>query len=431
MLPWVALFLFQVPFFNPASCPNLYWRVSYNGPCKTRKDLDGILTLHKQWIESNGTNGKRANFHGAILSGDDLGNVDLWGADLGGSVLNGANLAAAVLGPTRQGTRQSKVAPGSYMIGAPMIISVKVVGGNGGIDYGFPRPTDLTHALAYNAVFRNADLTHADLEFSYLNGSDLSDADLTGSNLSHANLVGTNLNRASVKDVDLFQAVLEPSSVIGLIGVESAKHLETVTFETNPSGLIQLRKLLRDQGFLEQPRELTYAINCRQADLSSSTERWFKRVAFDLTCQYGMSPGRCLRLVFLFWIVFSAFFYIAIHRRGWMLLRVTRWNGYSDKTRQLCMWHRPDVTSDGKRKWIARLRFEFRAIRASIFFSLVNAFSIGYKEFSIGQWLLLLSRRQYEIRPSKWARTLAGVQSLLTVYLFALWLLTYFGQPFG
>jgi uncharacterized protein YjbI with pentapeptide repeats len=424
----VALLLFQLPSFDPASCPKLYWRVSYNGPCKTREDLDEILAQHKQWIESKGVNGKPANFRGAILSGDDLGNVDLWGADLKGTVLNGANLAGAVLGPTRQGEQQSKIAPGAFAIGAPMFFSAEV----GGVTYGFrPHPTDLSHSLAYKVVFRDADLSHTDLEFSRFPDSDLSDADLTGANLSHASLVGTNLNHANFTDVDLFEAVLEPTSVSGLVGVESAKHLETVTFEKSPSGLIQLRKLLRDQGFLEQPRKLTYAINRQQADLDSSTERWFKKVAFDLTCQYGMSPGRCLRLVLLLWVVFSVLFYIAIHKRGWMLLRVTRRQGYSEKTRQLCMWHTPDLRSGGLRRCIARLRFEFRVVRASIFFSLVNAFSIGYKEFSIGQWLLLLSKRQYEIRPSKWARTLAGVQSLLTVYLFALWLLTYFGQPFG
>ena len=64
------------------------------------------------------------------------------------------------------------------------------------------------------------------------------------------------------------------------------------------------------------------------------------------------------------------------------------------------------------------------------FFSSVNAFSLGYKEFSVGQWLRMLTKREYEIRPVGWVRTLAGLQSLTTIYLFALWILTYFGNPF-
>jgi hypothetical protein len=428
----VALFLFQLPpSFNPASCPKpYYWRASYSGPCKTRKDLDETLALHKQWIESSGANGKPANLRGAILSNDDLHSAYLWGADLRGTMFAEANLAGAVLGPSRQAVHSA--APGAWVLSAPTFFSIEVVGENGVINAStFPRKTDLSSAAAYKADFRDADLSYTKLVSSYLRESDLSGADLTGADLSHASLVGTNLDHANFKSVDLFQAVLEPSSISGLAGFESAKHLETVTFETNPSGLIQLRKLLRDQGFLDQPRELTYAINRREADLDSPTERWFKKVAFDLTCQYGMNPGRCLRLVLILWAIFSAFFYFAIHKRGWMFLRVTRRFGYSEKTRQLCMWHTTDTRSSGWTKYTARLEFEFRAIRAATFFSLVNAFSIGYREFSIGRWLLLLSKRQYEIWPSKWARTFAGAQSLLTVYLFALWLLTYFGQPFG
>lgn len=137
-----------------------------------------------------------------------------------------------------------------------------------------------------------------------------------------------------------------------------------------------------------------------------------------------------LRVILLLWAIFAVFFYFAIHKRGWMLLRVTRRIGYNEKIREFCMWSGSHARSRGMRGQIVRLKFEWRVIRASIFFSLVNAFSIGYKEFSIGRWLLLLSKRQYEIKPSKWARSVAGAQSLLTVYLFALWLLTYFGRPF-
>jgi hypothetical protein len=34
------------------------------------------------------------------------------------------------------------------------------------------------------------------------------------------------------------------------------------------------------------------------------------------------------------------------------------------------------------------------------------------------------------LRATGWVRTVAGIQSLLSVYLLALWVLTYFGRPF-
>jgi hypothetical protein len=38
--------------------------------------------------------------------------------------------------------------------------------------------------------------------------------------------------------------------------------------------------------------------------------------------------------------------------------------------------------------------------------------------------------RQFTLEPTGWVRTVAGVQSLLSVYLLAMWVLTYFGRPF-
>ena len=42
----------------------------------------------------------------------------------------------------------------------------------------------------------------------------------------------------------------------------------------------------------------------------------------------------------------------------------------------------------------------------------------------------MLRRRNYDIEGVGFARSLAGAQSLLGMYLIALWLLMYFGNPF-
>jgi hypothetical protein len=41
-----------------------------------------------------------------------------------------------------------------------------------------------------------------------------------------------------------------------------------------------------------------------------------------------------------------------------------------------------------------------------------------------------MQTREYTLRATGWIRTVAGIQSLLSVYLLALWVLTYFGRPF-
>ena len=69
--------------------------------------------------------------------------------------------------------------------------------------------------------------------------------------------------------------------------------------------------------------------------------------------------------------------------------------------------------------------------RAALFFSAMSAFNIGFREINFGRWIRLLTRREYDIKARGPVRVVAGFQSLVSVYLIALWFLTYFGRPFG
>ncbi len=70
-------------------------------------------------------------------------------------------------------------------------------------------------------------------------------------------------------------------------------------------------------------------------------------------------------------------------------------------------------------------------LRTAMFFSLMSAFNIGFRDINFGRWLRLLTRQEFDIKAVGWARVVAGWQSLISVYLIALWVLTYFGRPFG
>ena len=65
-----------------------------------------------------------------------------------------------------------------------------------------------------------------------------------------------------------------------------------------------------------------------------------------------------------------------------------------------------------------------------LYFSLLSAFSLGWRELNAGTWIARVQPREYVLRATGWVRTVAGIQSLLSVYLLALWVLTYFGRPF-
>ena len=65
-----------------------------------------------------------------------------------------------------------------------------------------------------------------------------------------------------------------------------------------------------------------------------------------------------------------------------------------------------------------------------MFFSLISAFNIGFRDINFGRWLRLLTRKEYDLKAVGSARVVFGCQSLISVVLIALFILSYFGRPF-
>jgi hypothetical protein len=69
-------------------------------------------------------------------------------------------------------------------------------------------------------------------------------------------------------------------------------------------------------------------------------------------------------------------------------------------------------------------------MRVAIYFSLLSTFEWGWRDFNARGWLSRMQRYEYTLRGSAWLRTLSGLQALISLYLFVLWALTFFGSPF-
>ena len=89
------------------------------------------------------------------------------------------------------------------------------------------------------------------------------------------------------------------------------------------------------------------------------------------------------------------------------------------------------ITRHPTKTWREFLRGEARLFCTSFYFSLLSAFSLGWRALNVGTWIARVQSREYVLRATGWVRTVSGIQSLLSVYLLALWVLTYFGRPFA
>jgi hypothetical protein len=157
-------------------------------------------------------------------------------------------------------------------------------------------------------------------------------------------------------------------------------------------------------------------------------------VFFDLTCQYGMSPGRPLSLGVGLWLLCSVLYFVCIHAPGktglYRVYAPSIPEGDSPSRRVEEILPR-EISTHGVRRAFDVIVREWSVFRASMFFSLMSAFNIGFRDINFGRWLRSLTRQEFDLKAVGSARVIAGWQSLISVYLLALWVLTYFGRPFG
>ncbi|MGB2986534.1 MAG: pentapeptide repeat-containing protein, partial [Phycisphaerae bacterium] len=389
----------------------------------TRAELKEVLRLHETWLRSGGKDGKHADLRNADLRHADLREAQLSRAllssiDLSGANLRGANLMGANL---HQG----------YLSGA------RITKGN--LSDCDLTAANLSGVNLWRTVLANADLAASDLREANLVLADLSGTSLIGADLSGADLFDVNLTDARVYNADFAGAYFEPKahSLPYIPSVASAQNLSELRFKESEAGLVELRTALKDAGLRDREREVNYAIHRirREARMREGyiLDVAFQFVLFEITCQYGMAPWRPVKIMGFLIIVFMVP-YLAVILRKRRSSRSDIWVGIEDESirsnRQRKRRFRVLSNTRPARTWRARLRLIRRAVSLALYFSALTTFRVGFREINVGNWVTRMQCREYTLRSTGWVRFVSGVQSLISVCLLALWLLTYFGRPF-
>ena len=300
---------------------------------------------------------------------------------------------------------------------------------------------DLRGAFLQFADLREARLWGADLRGAYLPGADLRKAQLTATILTDAYLAGANLSGAR------YEPATAPAQgyLSGLIG------LRTVTFcPGENSGLVQLRTGLKAAGLRDLEREATYALERERT--RHALERWgaaereetepcpphdrdrlvflegaLRLIFFEWTTEYGLSYGRPILILLGLIGVFTLVYLPAL------VIRPKR----PDDSGIFRIWPEGRIRCANERLTSAEdvivERLTTRGIAAlglAFYFSVISAFHLGWRDLNVGTWIARMQPREYALRAKGWVRVVSGVQSLISVYLIAMWVLTYFGRPF-
>jgi Pentapeptide repeats (8 copies) len=360
-----------------------------DGTPLTRKKLEELLATHWEWLETSHweetfNENWEADQGRLVLKEADLTGANLQGADLLGANLQGANLGNANL-------------QGADLKGA-----------------------NLRETALLGTNLREADLLRANLQ-----GARLQEANLQGARLEEANLQGAGLGGANLQG-----ALYEPKAgaLPDIVQLRSVSHLETLRFIRSPHGLEELKQAFKKAGMRQQEQEITHAIKRSEQENAwekgDFLESLFNLVFFDLPVGYGLYPGRALKILASLIPLFAVFY-------GWVICRPSRNHGIYrlwPKERIEVTEDEPGMANDVK---IERLNPKsWRIVTHALYFSLLSTFNIGWRELNVGNWISRLQLHPYTLQATGWVRATSGIQSLISVYLLAIWALTYFGRPF-
>ncbi len=397
-------------------------------------EAEGLFNdpLHANLCNANLTN---AEFRNANLTYADLTNANLTNADFRKANLTNAEFRNANL--TNANFAVAKLT-GAFLGKADLTNAYLYNANLTGADLSEANLTDaiLNYANLTNANLTNANLTNANLNYANLTNANLTNTNLTGAhfwntNLSHAKLRLTNVAKAMFIETAFNNTTYEPSSE----GIPLLDHLElNELFKStykSPRGFVALRNAYRKNGKKEEANKITRLLNQRETTKLITPEseeksvsifnriEWaFKLVFFDLPTDWGVKPGRALKILVFGIGIFMIFYLVALQapEADSGIWRMRSKERLRDKDKQDEELIKPNGF--------------WSALPTALYFSVLSAFHFGWKDLNVGSWIHRIQHKEYTFRATGWVRTVAGIQSLMSVYLVAMWALTYFGRPF-
>ena len=276
-------------------------------------------------------------------------------------------------------------------------------------------------------------LTEANLQETNLQETNLSGANLSGASLNGANLRGANLQDAYLRDTNLEGAIFEIklNNLPHIPSIAEAKNLSSIEYLKSPHALVELRAVFKKYGLRKQEREITYAIKHSGYENALKDDNFLTKIEvilgwifFEKTCKWGMAPERPLFILLGLIFIFTLPYTQAISQDIYGKEKTDGiWNVWiPDRRRKDLGKDKPEELLDSINPWFC--------FKNGFYFSVLSAFNIGWRELNVGNWITRIQPYEYRLYASGWARPVSGIQSIISVYLLALSVLTYFGRPF-
>ena len=227
---------------------------------------------------------------------------------------------------------------------------------------------------------------------------------------------------------DMKGVIFEPAHNPLEYKIALAVNLDHIRYDESPRAIYKLKLAFKSSGYGQAEKKVIAALNRNVLPQSSfsnlasntleTTSFWTRKILFGFTCEFGSNAFRPLMLIFALFVVFSAIYTVSLAsgNRSGLYIRFPRKIQLTDKPEFIELK-------------IVRLSW-YRRFETAIAFSLRSALRLGFQGFDFGRWVRMLQHREYDIVAIGWLRSVSAIQSLISIYLIAVAILSAFGKPF-
>jgi uncharacterized protein YjbI with pentapeptide repeats len=361
--------------------------------------------------------------------------------------------------------------------------------------YGEVKNANFKNGNFQNATISDVDFAEANFRGANLENADFSELNFYKAQFDNAKLINTNLSKtslggASFKNSDLSHAIVTEANFISKscgyffnkfvckedskilnVNLEGALNLSELYYDSTdinnvPNGVVPIRNTLRNNGFFGESKELTSFLKTGEffgelekiSDKESTAEKIFyyilyllKYLALDYTVDWGADPNNVLfnilpKVILLFFVFYSLILFHCYRKNPeyCKLLYVVKPSFDSDEKQKyvegnytrislfqsMNKGYTPNCYQSTSSLPLSLSHIIF-ILKHAFWFSTLSAFHLGWRDLNVGNWLLRLQSQPFAYREHGVLRSLSGIQSLISLYLIAIWALTSFSSPWG
>ena len=393
---------------------------------RTKVELDSLLQLHSLWLDSK-SGGQQLHLDYAYFDESPKVDIDAFPIDLRNQVMSDGGTMTKII---FSGANMSKVS----LKGADL----------SGVDF---LDCNLSSANLRGANLTRTSFLRCNLSDVHFAGATIDTTNFAKSNFSGASFDSTSFGFCILYGADFSGVIYNPTIPPKIEELVYALNLDEMSYHFNKSKLVALQKDLEEGGYRQASRDIICALRRNETEGHNFGIRHLEYVFFDLTSEYGSNLSRLWIIVWSLWLFCSIiywFFMLFGKRSGvQLILRVSAFAPNREpKELNYLETLGPDQAISTMLQKNERFQFKdssersfrrpmwLRLIWWSLFFSATCAFNIGFRDINFGRWLRLLTQREFDLKPVGQVRVIAGFQALISVYLIALWVLSFAGTPF-